>query len=159
MCIYACPRVLDWSFLYSACGSGAAWGKPHYRTLEQALLCNPPCKHGPLRGKVRLLCSKSGGGTTRVFLTIYRPATFSPMEINYIAWLYDACRSQKCNLDPYWLTFKYYTKNFQTKMFFSVKFGCQSIAFPYRFLRTTIIMDSCYVVYFHRWKRCRPTDG
>ena len=128
MCIYACPRVLDWSFLYSACGSGAAWGKPHYRTLEQALLCNPPCKHGPLRGKVRLLCSKSGGGTTRVFLTIYRPATFSPMEINYIAWLHNDCCSQK----PIWercrLTSKFYTKKvffetFQCNIWMSINKG------------------------------------
>ena len=51
------------------------------------------------------------------------------------------------------ITLKCFKKNL-----FSVKFGCQSTAFPYRFLRTTIIMESCYVVYFHRWKHCRPID-
>ena len=40
-----------------------------------------------------------------------------------------------------------------------MEFGFQSIGFPYTFLGTTIIMELCYVVDFHRSERCRPTDG
>ena len=44
---------------------------------------------------------------SRVFLTICRTAMFWPMEINYISSLYDACWSQKCIWEPYWLTSKF----------------------------------------------------
>ena len=56
-----------------------------------------------------------------------------------------------------WLTSKFYTKKIFLKNF-SVIFKCQSIRVQITFLGPASIMEWCYVVYFHRWNRCRPTE-
>ena len=71
---------------------------------------------------------------------------FSPMEINYIASLYDDCRSQKCIWEPYGLTSKlklltmysirfahpsserfYVLAHFDSVMVFQADFHCKSV--------------------------------
>ena len=69
-------------------------------TLMTAVRANAFCHAiSPLRLSVSD-GSELSSGCPRFFTTIWRSATFWPMEINYISSLYDACRSQKCMLDP-----------------------------------------------------------
>ena len=40
-----------------------------------------------------------------------------------------------------------------------MNFGCQSIGFPFAFLGSTIIMETCHGVDFHRFFHCLPTES